>query len=268
MIQDRLSASGAFTPGQIDALAGQFTGKFILLTTLPVSLSDALAVAAVPSIAGSSVTMDHNAVRQKINTSLRISMLISIPAAVGLGVLGDPILQMLFSNHSEGGQLLRYGMISVILLALVRILTGVLQGIGRVHIPAIGALIGVLLKIPLNHFLIANPAVNINGAVISTCICYLAAAGIGIYFLRKYTGIVPSFTGAFAKPAVSAAAMGLACYSAYHICILTLGSNALATLMAIGVGVFTYLGFMVLIRGINPEDMGRVPGIKKIFNRK
>ncbi|MCL2708892.1 MAG: polysaccharide biosynthesis protein, partial [Defluviitaleaceae bacterium] len=195
MAQSRLEASGAFDYGEIKVLYGQFTGKYVLLTTLPVSLSTALAVAAVPSIAGSKMVSDHAAVKGKINMALRLSMIVSIPAAVGLGVLSDPILKLLIPRHPEGGILLRYGVAAIIMLALVQTVTGILQGIGKVNVPVVGALLGTLLKVPLNYFLIANPKINIIGAVLSSCAMYLVAALVGIYFLNKYTGITPDIKG-------------------------------------------------------------------------
>jgi stage V sporulation protein B len=244
---------------------GQLTGKYVLLTTLPVSLSTALAVAAVPSIAGSRIVADEAAVKYKINTAIRLSMIVSIPAAVGLGVLGDPILSLLFPKYPEGGILLKYGIATIIFLAFVQILTGILQGIGKIYVPVIGALFGALIKIPLNYFLIANPAINIAGAVISTFACYAVAAGVAIYFLRRFTGIVPDAMGAFVKPIFSAAAMGLACYSFYHAAFAASGKNGFSVLVAIVLGIAVYAAFLVLVKGFKKDDLESLPLNKRII---
>jgi len=266
MTQSRLEASGAFNYEEIKNLYGQLSGKYVLLTTLPVSLSMALATAAIPSIAGSHVTFDAAAVKNKINTALRLSMIISIPAAVGLGVLSDPILKLLFPNHSDGGILLKYGVAAIIFLALVQIITGILHGIGKVNIPVVGAFIGLMIKIPLNHFLIANPSINILGAVISTCACYIAAAAVGLYFLRKHTGIIPDIAGAFVKPLIAAAAMGLSCYAVYHLLYAVSGSNALSAAASIISGFAVYVAFMILIKGFRKPDIDMLP-LNKKFKR-
>lgn len=259
MVSARLTASGAFSYDDIKVLYGQLTGKYVLLTTLPVSLSTALAAAAIPSIAGSQVTMDFAAVKNKINMALRLSMVISIPAAVGLGVLSDPILLMLFPKHTGGGILLKYGVVSIIFLALVQIVTGMLQGIGRVNIPVIGALCGTLIKIPLNWFLISNPAINVIGAVISTCVCYMVASAIDIYFLHKHTKIMPDIGGAFVKPLLASLVMGLSCYVFFHTFMLMSGHNTVSVLMSIMLGILVYAVFMILIRGFRKEDLKMLP---------
>jgi len=265
----RIMASGAFAQAEVDELVGQFSGKFILLTILPVSLSVALSQAVIPDISSAKAVMDREAVNHKINTALRISMALSIPAVVGLSVLADPILALLFPNHPEGGWLLRYGAISIIFLALVQVSSGALQGIGQMRLPVIAAFFGVLIKIPINWYLLAIPEINIMGAVISTIACYVVAAGINMFFLYKHTGVLPDFIGAFAKPAIAAAGMGMACFVTHHM-IWIAAPDRVATVAALLIAAPVYLGFMWLIGGFRQQDLDAAPlpkFIRRIIGR-
>ncbi|MCL2216414.1 MAG: polysaccharide biosynthesis protein [Defluviitaleaceae bacterium] len=258
---------GAFSEDEIRVLVGQFNGKFILLTTLPVSLSMALSAAVIPEITSSRVTFDDDAVRQKTNMAMRLSMIISIPAAVGLSVLADPIVALLFPAHPEGGWLLRYGAVSIVLLAMVQILTGVLQGIGHVGIPVIGMFFGVAAKIPVNYFLMAIPSINILGAVISTIVCFAVAGLLNLFFLYRFTGILPQVGSMFVKPLVASAGMGFICFGIYYLAALH-ASNSVATIAALLSGGIAYLILMVLIRGFKPRDVAALPlprGIRRLL---
>jgi stage V sporulation protein B len=265
MVSARLTASGAFSPEEILILYGQLVGKYVLLTTLPVSLSTALATAAIPSIAHSFILKERSVVRNKINMAIRISMLISIPAAVGLGVLSDPVLKLLFPQHAQGGALLRWGVAGIIFMALSQIVTGVLQGIDRVNIPMIGALCGVAVKIPINYFLIADPNINIVGVVISTCICYFVASGVNIAFLYKYTRITPDLYGAIIKPLLASTVMGMGCYISYQVIMYLTSSNTASTLLSVVLGLLLYIVFMTLIDGFRREDLAMLPMGDKII---
>lgn len=258
MASSRLVYSGAFSLDEINHLIGQFSGKFLLLTTLPVSLSIALSMAVIPDITTSQVEMDTSAIRRKIDMALRISMILTIPAAVGLTVLADEIVALLFPSHPDGGWLLRYGAVSIIFIALVQILTGVLQGIGRVGIPVIGAFFGVVAKIVVNYFLIAIPEINILGVVISTIICYIVASVLNIYYLRKFTGIMPDFIGAFIKPLIASLGMGLVAFAMNHIFLMIVGST-LATIGSLVISIISYLIFMGLIKGFRQSDIDAMP---------
>ena len=100
-------------------------------------------------------------------------MILAAPSMAGLFVLGDPILKMLFPSYPGGGDLLRIGSIAIIFLSVVQVATAILQGVGKVAIPARNAAIGTGCKIILNYFLISIPLLNIKGAVISTdLLCY------------------------------------------------------------------------------------------------
>ncbi|MCL1842515.1 MAG: polysaccharide biosynthesis protein [Defluviitaleaceae bacterium] len=265
MANSRIYASGAFSAEEVDVLLGQFIGKFILFTTLPVSLSMALSAAVIPEITTSHVRLDTDAVRHKTNMALRLSMIISIPAAVGLAVLADPIIAMLIPLHPDGGWLLRFGSSSIVFLAIVHIVTGVLQGLGHVRLPVIGLFFGVLIKIPVNYYLMSVPSINILGAVISTIACFVVAAGLNIFFLYRFTGILPEFVNSFAKPGVAALGMGLVSFSAYNLLFIAV-PNAAATLGAITLGFFAYVILMVLVKGFRQSDLNALPLPRRVRN--
>lgn len=266
MVMSRLAASGAFSPEQADALYGQLTGKYVTLTTLPVSISTALSTAVLPNIAASTAIKDKAAVRSKVNTSLRLTMIISIPAAIGMGALASPILKLLFPRFPEGGGLLAIGAISIIFLALSQIETGILQGIGKVQIPALNALAGALCKIPLNFVLISIPAINVKGAVISTIVCYAVAAVLNMGALRKATGIKFDFGSILFKPLAASLIMGVCCLGIYKGLYMILPFNSVCTVIAILAAVIVFVAAMALMRGFKREDMALLPMGRKIVS--
>ncbi len=258
MVDSRLAAAG-FDDNTIISLYGQLNGKYVTLTTMPVSISTAIATAVIPSIAASITRGEKDLVQTKVDTALRITMIISIPAACGLGVLGSPILKMLFPKYSEGGALITVGSLSVVFLALSQISTGVLQGIGKVKTPAFNALWGALIKIPFNYVLIAIPQINIIGAVISTTVCYMVCSILNFRALVKATGVKPDYKGMLVKPAAAALAMGVVCFGTYALIYGLLHYNTLATIVAIVVAIVVYFVVMVLIKGFTRDDLKMLP---------
>jgi stage V sporulation protein B len=254
---------GVFSEDEVNVLVGQFTGKFVLLTTLPVSISMAFSAAVIPEIASSHVTFDKAAVQRKTNLALRISMIIAIPASVGLAVLADPVIGLIFPMQPEGGWMLRYGAVSIVFLSLVHVITGVLQGVGYVKIPIIGVLFGVLVKIPINYYLISIPEINVLGAVISTGACFIIAAVINLFFLKLFTGILPEVIGTFVKPIIAAAGMGFVCYTVYNL-LYIVSSNAISAVSAIVAGLISYLALMGLIKGFGEDELAAIPIPRRI----
>ena len=258
MVMSGLMSSGAFTEAEAEVLYGQLSGKYVTLTTFPVSISSAMATAAIPNIAMAVTVGNKKEVKRKINTALKLAMIISIPAAVGIGVLGDQILRMLFPSYPEGGVLLKVGAISIAFLSFCQIVTGVLQGIGKIQVPVIGALFGAVVKIALNWILIRIPSINVVGAVISTDVCYLVASIFNVIMLMRYTKTRVNFSGVLIKPTIGSIIMGIGCVIGYKVISLVFG-NTISTLLTIIVAVIIYLLVMIFIRGITEEDLLSIP---------
>lgn len=261
----RILMNIGFSQNEAEVLYGQLSGKFVTLTTLPVTISTAVATAALPSIAASVKLREKKQVRRKMALTYRVSMIISVPAAVGISALGPQILAMLFPRASDGGMLLTVGGISIIFLALCQTSTGILQGIGHIKVPVVGAILGAITKVILNAVLIRIPAINVLGAVLSTTGCYLVAGVFDVIMLSRLTGTRFDFTGSFLKPVIGSIAMAAATIGSYQMFFQLIGSNTISTLLAICVAVVIYGLVMLLIRGITEEDLRAVPGGGKLL---
>ena len=207
---------------------------------------------------------DYEAVHRKINMAIKISMVISIPAAIGMAVLSPQILLMLFPTAPEGGTLLRVGSFSIIFLALSQIVTGTLQGIGKVKTPAINAAFGAVAKIIVNYLLIGRPVFNVNGAVIATIVCYMVASGLNLIALIRATGFSPDLMSSIVKPMFASVIMGGVCYGSYKVFDIVLG-NTLSTLLSVVVSMAVYFLIMLAVKGITEEDMRIVPAGGKLI---
>ena len=96
---------------------GIFSGKYRVLTNVPISISTALAASCVPALAAAFAQKDEEQVRSKISMSMRFIMVVAMPCTAGIMVLADPIIQLLFPGSSPlAGHLLQAGGISVIFI--------------------------------------------------------------------------------------------------------------------------------------------------------
>ena len=91
------------------ALRGMYTGKFVVLINLPISIGDALGSASVPSVASSVALGRYDEVRERLHTVVKTVLMIAVPCSFGLTVLGKPILRLLFSSSYAGGELFWVG---------------------------------------------------------------------------------------------------------------------------------------------------------------
>jgi stage V sporulation protein B len=229
------------------------------LTNLPISISTALATAIVPSIAASVALKEKKVVMNKVNLAMRVAMMLAAPSAVGLFVLGDPILKMLFPKYPAGGDLLRLGALAVIFQSLVQVATAILQGIGKPNIPAMNAGVGVIIKILLNFFLISIPSVNIKGAIISTIVCYMVIAYLDMKEAIRRTKVNLEIINTFIKPLGAGIGMGVFSFVFYELILWGTANNTVSTLGSILLSIIVYLGILFAIGGIGKEEVLLLP---------
>jgi len=162
---------------------GILSGKIDTLCVLPLAINSAFITGLVPSIAKSVAIGDDENVRRKAKTFIIITTIIAIPSTLGMIIFAKVILNTLFPNASSGVLLLKINSISIIFSLLAQTINGILQGIGKINVPVISSLLGVIVKLLCNILLIKNSQIGINGAAIGNIMCNLIIFLVGLGFL-------------------------------------------------------------------------------------
>ena len=141
-----------------------------------------------------------------IKTGLIASMYFVIPAFVGVLVLGEEILSVVFAVEYPGVALvLAILMIEKLQRAVLLVLIAPMHAIGRVDAGAYTTLVGVVVNLTLNVILI--PQFGIVGAAIGTATGALANTVTHSYVLSRYINVrIPMRT--FAWCGMASAIMG------------------------------------------------------------
>ena len=113
----------------------------------------------------------------KTRRAFRFFLLLNVPAAVGVGLLGTPISQVLYGTVHAGPVITALAP-AIFFLGLHQVSTAILQGLGHTRVPMMNMLLSLLVKVGLLWVLTANPLWNIQGAAWATD-ANLAMAGLG-----------------------------------------------------------------------------------------
>ncbi|NMA82748.1 MAG: polysaccharide biosynthesis protein [Epulopiscium sp.] len=249
---------------KITQLYGVLTGKYVVLTNLPISLATALATAAVPSISASVARQEGLELENKINLALRFTTLLTAPASIGLMVLADPILTMLFPHQADGGLLLKLGSIAIIFFSLAQVATAVLQGLGKVYLPVRNSLYGSIVKLVANFIFIYIFDWNIVGAVLSTNLFSMIVCALDLRDIIKETDTGLNYGFVFGKPIIASSVMGVFCFLFYRVILWGTGLNSIATMGAILLGALVYFTILLSIQGVTMEEVEMLPMGKTI----
>ena len=258
-----------FAKNDISLLYSVLTGMVNVLVNVPSVLSLSLSTSLIPAIADSRERGDHAGVERKSRVGMKMAMLVSIPSAVGLAVLAEPILRLLFHRdmtealYATGGDLLVVSSISVIFLSVVQSTNGVLQGLGLVRVPMISLAIGAVSKIILNYILIGIPELNIHGAPWGTVVCYALAATINVVWIARATRVRFRLGGMLIRPLLAAGFMGLCAWVLVTYVSPFIGLAG-GTVLAIVAAVPAYALVAVVFGVIGKEELAFMPGGGKL----
>jgi len=249
--------NAGITSKEATTLFGQLEQKAQTLINVPLILGSALSASLVPSISQSYARREKTKIIEKTSLAVRIAFFISMPCAVGLSVLSEPIIKLLFGN-SDGHLMLRYLAYVVIFQTLMISLQGILQGSGRFYKPLKNLAFGALIKYLFNIALISNPDVGIYGAIFSSIFAAFVIFLLNYIDVKKYVGIKPISPYIY-KTLFASVAMGVFAHFSYGFFKELIGYK-IGVLLCIALSAALYMGLIFVTKALTQEDLREVRG--------
>lgn len=277
LLSDQLAGEGTKTAIALhDALEdasrtlyGNYNGA-LNIYNLPTSLMAAITAAVIPAVSGTLARRDRKGAARVAGSALRISALLAFPMGVGLYVLGEPIMALIFPSLTSqlAGPLLSTLGLATVFVCMMLVCNSILQAYGFVNLPVIIMLAGGVIKIVLNYNVVVLPQVGIYGAPLGNIFCFALCLILDLIVMARVIPGRPKYIPLFAKPAAAAAVMGLGAWAVHGLLAKLLAANrlgnAVATLAAIVVAVVIYGVLVIVLRAITKEDLSLMPKGEKI----
>ncbi|HWR07625.1 polysaccharide biosynthesis protein [Sporomusa sp.] len=251
----RLEEAG-YTVEQATELFGYLTGMAVPLVNLATLVTAALATSLVPAMAEAQSAGNKQQINYRTAAAIRLTNLVTIPAAVGLAILAIPVATVVY-HAPQAGPVVQVVAFGVYLLGVHQVTTSILQGIGHTALPLVNMGIAAVVKIVLNWNLTALPGLGILGAGWATNADIGVAAVLNLAFVYHYTGFRMEFNG-LAKIMLATAVMGVALYTVNGI--LSHHAGGMLTIivdMIVAAGVYGIV--LLLMKELTEQDLKRVP---------
>ena len=237
--------------------------KAITIYNLPSSFMVAITASVIPAISACRARRDFQGAGRIAESSMRVGMLLALPAGIGLAVLSSPIMYLLYadSDHAIADPSMMILGIASIFVCVMLVCNSVLQASGFVNLPIFIMIAGCAAKLIVNNFMVRQ--MGAVGAAVGTLVCYVIVAVLELLLIKRVIPAPPRYTQVFAKPMVAAGVMGMAVWAAYGL-VSRLFGNTLSTLIAIAAGVAVYAVLVVVLKAISREDLALMPKGDKI----
>jgi stage V sporulation protein B len=247
---------------------GVYSGKYRLLFNIPVAIANSLASALIPSLSQAVAERNKGQITRKISMVIRFSMIISIPATVGLTVLAAPICNLLFHRDDNTAliQMMVYGSVAVVFFSLSTVTNAVLQGINHMRTPLKNAVISLILHVGILCVMIFVFKMGIYGVLYSNIIFALTMCLFNGLAIGRFLNYKQEVIKTFLLPTFASVLMGGAAYGIHFIIHSTLKSNLLGVLVAIIVAAGVYGVLLLKLRCVDEKELTSLPGGGKIVN--
>lgn len=253
ILQDGLS----YTYERANWLYGVF-GNAKKIFNFPSAFIVPFSVSILPVLTAAFTAKDKEGVRTNMVTCFKYALLLALPAGVGITVLSEPIMHIIYFNTPEeaaaGTPLLAVFGIAVILYAVVSISGAILQAFGHVNRPLISLTVGGIIKCLLNAVLVGFEAINIMGAPIATCMCYVVMIAMNVAFLRKYLTGCGAILWNTVKTLAASLVMGAFAYGAYAVLSGALGVRIGGMVSIIG-AVVVYAVLVIVLKVVTVKEL-------------
>lgn len=255
-------------------LFSYFANTAMVLINIITLVASSFAISLVPAISDARARNNKNEVESKAVLSIKLVILISLPAAVSIFLLKQPIIDLLFSKASDYSYILQASVFMILFMSIYYSTTGILQGIGRIYVPLISLSVGLVVNIISLKLLLPIDWLNILGAPLSHTFAYFSAATINFITIKKIVSYRLKWSQWFLQAILSALITGAAAYYIYRLFNLIIGFidegilNLLISLIfTIIVGVIVYIVSLVLFRVIKEDEVNNIPKINFIFKK-
>mgnify|MGYP001319003367 CR=1 FL=1 len=227
------------------------------LLQLGFTLATSLSLVIVPTIAASLKKNDQQTMRAQAGFALKIALVISLAASVGLAIIIEPTNVMLFKDDRGSfvlailGIAICFGSISLTAIAI-------LQGMDNVNVTLFVVVLGMIVKIGSNVVFI--PMYGISAAAVATVLGFAVMAIFSILYVQKQLRLFSHYRFYFVRIIGAASGMAVVAWvwmtvaQSYLFSSSRLGVTGTA-LSTVTIAVIVYFGLLFVCRVFSRSEL-------------
>ena len=257
-----------YSQAAADTMRGIY-GMTQTIFNMPCAFITPITISIIPAITAHLTLCNDSEAKETEESAIRITGLISMPCAFGLGLLAEPVTALLGGYTGDNlvlaTRLMTILGFSIMFNAVVLVTNAIMQAHGYAGRPVINMLIGGFLKLAAVFVLTGNPHIGIVGTPLGTLLCYLAISALNIGSIRALLQHPPAILRNLVRPFLAALVMGIFVLASF-LGLKTLGITSRLILCGapIAVGVVMYVLAAVKFKVVTRQDCLLLPKGEKI----
>jgi putative peptidoglycan lipid II flippase len=250
------------------------------LMQLPLGLFGvAVGTVTLPLVSRHAAVGDIPAFRGALAHAIRLVLLLTIPAAIGLIVLANPIISVIYEHGrftaeatERTAEALRFYAIGLAGYASVKVLAPAFYALDKRNLPMLVSLLSILINFALNWYLTLHLKWGHQGLALSTSLVAITNFAVLYMMMRRYAGRLE--TGAMflsiTKLLVAGVPLAAICWFANQQLFLSVSNlsewkKIIELTITIAIGSATFFGVAYLLRVAEVHDV--VELVRRKFGR-
>lgn len=250
---------------------GLYSGKAMQIINIPVAIASSMSAAIIPTIARTYEMHARQETNMKIAQAIKVTMLISIPSAVGLFVLAKPVVLLLYPQKATVdivAALIRCMAVAVVFYGLSTLTNAVLQGTGKVNKPVTHALCALVMQTLILVPLLLYTNLDLYALCIATVVYALLMCLLNALSIRKHLNYEQEMFKTFVLPAIAAFWMGVVAGTVYFgldkgIVLLAEMSqfwrNIICLIPSLLIAVIVYFMLVIKLGAVSKNELKTMP---------
>ena len=229
----------------------------------------AVATVTLPLVSRSAAAGNIPEFRGALAHALRLVMLLTIPSAIGLIILAEPIVSLIYEHGRftadstlQTAGALRWYAVGLVGYASIKVLAPAFYALDRRHLPMIVSLLSIIENFSLNWIFTRYLGWGHRGLAMSTAAVAITDFLILYVMMRRYAGALETraFVKTLGKLLAAGALLAGVCWAAVEF-YLGSGSHLatlpklIAVLGTVGVGVSVFFGAAYALRVAELQDI-------------
>lgn len=244
------------------ALYGELSGLALFLVFFPTTLTYSLSVSLVPAVSEAHAQKNESLIRQRLNQSLRLTILMGIPFTIIFILFPTEISDVLFAAPQVGALLKLLAPFGLFLYAQSS-LAAVLQGLNMAKTAFYNSLFGAIIKTSLILILGSRPELGIHGVIIAINVGMTLITLLHYFSVSKRIQLKLNWMN-YVRIIVAALSMGIVGHLVFGALQQTLAVG-IALLLTLIIAMLSYVVFLLVFRALTKQDLARLPWIGKHF---
>jgi len=229
----------------------------------------AVATVALPLVSRSAALGNTSEFRGALAHAMRLVMLLTIPSAIGLIILAEPIIRLIYQHGrftadatTQTAAALRFYGIGLAGYAGVKVLAPAFYAINKRHLPMLVSLVSIAVNFGLNWLFTFYLGLGHRGLALSTSFVAITNFLLLYAMMRRYAGRLETgqMLATLGKVLLAGTVLAVICFAAQRFFFLPATAVSQWKLIAelaltIGIGVMAFFGTAFLLRVAEVHDV-------------